>query len=114
MNQTQETVINLPIEELWAGKRLISTIMVRDLNAAQIEDLLRLGDVRFVVAEVDRPLQWIPNNESCDFWKEQVVGHLATLQGEAVSNQCPDSHWYVASEWESYDGETIILLSKAH
>ena len=114
MIPNQKKVSCLPAEEVWAGDRLVSTIKVRDLKASDLIDLLRSGAVRFVVADVGKPYLWIPNNEGYDFWKGEVKGHLADPESEVALEDFPDEYCYFASEWKTYDGEMIILLTKAH
>lgn len=114
MSSNQKRVSNLPAEEIWAGHRLVSTIKVRDLNASDLVELLRAGPVRFVIAEVGKPYQWIPNNEGYDFWKDEVKSHLADPESELALEDLPDEYCYFASEWKTYEGEMIVLLSKAH
>ena len=114
MSRTQKKISRLPAEEIWEGGRLVSTTRVRDLNASDIVDLLRSGAVRFVVADVGEPYHWIPNNEGYDFWKHEVKAHLASPESTIVLEDFPDEYCYFASEWRSGEGETIILLSKAH
>jgi hypothetical protein len=114
MGEGQKIISRLPVEELWAGRRLVSTIKVRDLEASDVVDLLRAVVVRFVVADVGKPFEWVPNNERYDFWKDEVKAHLASPESKAVLEGFPDEYCYFASEWKSYDGDTIILLSKAH
>jgi hypothetical protein len=104
----------LPVEEVWAGRRLVSTIKVRDLNASDIVDFLRSGSLRFVIADVGKPFHWIPNNEGYDFWKNEVKAHLAHPESKSGLEDFPGEYCYFASEWKTYEGETIILLSKAH
>jgi hypothetical protein len=70
--------------------------------------------VRFVIADVGEALVWVPNNESYDFWKEEVKPHLAAPESRVHLEEFPDNYCYFASEWKSYEGETIIVLSKAH
>jgi len=114
MNREQKIISRLPPEELWAGQRLLSTIKVPDLNAVEITDLLRSEIARFAVAAIGKLLEWIPNNETYDFWRNEVKAHLAGPESKAVLEDFPDNYCYFASEWKSYDGDTIILLSKAH
>lgn len=114
MDGEQKIVSRLPVEELWAGRRLVSTVKVRDLEAADVVDLLRSVAVQFVVADVGKPFAWMPNNERYDFWKDEVKRHLAAPTSKAALEDYPDEYCYFASEWKSYDGDTIILLSKAH
>lgn len=114
MDQNQRVVSHLPVEELWAGPRLVSTIKVRDLNASDIVDMLRSGVARFVVADLGKPFAWVPNNERFDFWKDEVKAHLADPEAKAGLEEFPGEYCYFASEWKSFEGDTIILLSKAH
>ena len=113
MNQDHRIVTQLPLEELWVGQRLISTIKVKDLGPSEIAARLRAGMVRFVIADVGRPLEWLPTNERYEFWKDELQSHLATTEN-VILEDFPGSYCYFASEWKSYVGETIILLSKAH
>ena len=109
MERESKIVSSLPIGELWAGPRLVSTIKVRDLDASQVVDLLRSELVRFVIAEVGKPLQWVPNNERYDFWKNVVKSHFGIPESSA---RFADEYYYLGCEWKSYDGDTIVLLSK--
>ena len=110
----QKVVSHLPVAELWAGQRLVSTNRIRDLGAADIVELLRSESIRFVVADLGKPFEWIPNNQRYDFWKEEVKAHLAAPDSNTALEDFPDEYCYFASEWTSDDGDIIILLSKAH
>ena len=114
MDGDQKIVSRMPVEELWAGRRLVSTNRVRDLEASDIVGLLRSDVVRFVVADIGKPFAWIPNDERYAFWKGEVKAHLAPPEAKAALGDFPDEYCYFASEWKSVDGDTIILLSKAH
>ena len=115
MEGKKRIVLELPIQELWIGQRLISTIKERDLNADEIRNLLRSGVAfRFVIADVGKPLEWIPNIETYDFWKREVKTHVAMPDGRVTLEEFPGSYFYYASHWKSYEGETIIVLSKMH
>ena len=114
MSGEQKLITHLPVEQIWAGQRLVSTIKVRDLVASDIVDLLRSDVVRFVIADVGKPFAWVPNNERYDFWKDEVKAHLAAPESKVYLEDFPDEYCYFVSEWKSYNGETIILLSKSH
>jgi hypothetical protein len=114
MRADQRIVTRLPLEELWSGSGLMSTIKVRDLNAEQIRELLRSAEVRLVVADVGVPLRWIPNNETYDFWKQECRHRLADPDSRAGLEDFPGEYCYFASEWKSDEGEKIIVLSKMH
>ena len=114
MNHYQKVISRLPVEEIWEGQTLVSTVKVRDLNASEVVDLLRTDVIQFVVAVLGKPFEWIPNNERYDFWKDEVKAHLVAPESKAFLEDFPDEYCYFASEWKSYDGDTLILLSKAH
>jgi len=114
MNQNQGVISRLPVEEVWADQSLVSTVKIRDLDASDIVDLLRSAVVRFVVADVGKPYEWIPSKDRFEFWKNEVKVHLVAPESKAVLEDFPGEYCYFASEWKSYDGDTIILLSKAH
>ena len=114
MDPQQKIVSKLPLEQIWAGSRLISTIKIRDLGSTEIVELLRAGVVRFIVADVGLPLEWIPNNERYDFWKDELRPHLANPDEKRSLDSFPDNYCYFASEWKSYDNKVVVLLTKSH
>jgi phosphoglycerate dehydrogenase-like enzyme len=112
--KTPRIITRIPVQELWAGQRLISTIRKRDLDKDGIIDLLRSGEIRFAVADIGEELQWIANTETYEFWKREAKMHLAFWGEPHYLEAFPDSYFYIASEWESYDGAKIVLLEKYH
>ena len=110
MEGKKRIVLELPIQELWIGQRLMSTIKERDLDTDEISSLLSSGVAwRFVIADVGKPLEWIPNIETYDFWQREVKAHVAKPDGRVMFEEFPGSYFYYASEWKSYEGETIIV-----
>jgi len=107
-------VAQLPIQELWAGQRLISTIKIRDLTLDNIVSLLRINDIRLAVADVGKELWWVPNNKKYEVWKNEIKPHLAVQENRNSLDDFPGSYFYIASEWRSYSGATIVLLEKHH
>ena len=114
MRADQRIVTRLPLEELWSGPRLISTVKVRDLNAEQVRELVRTSQVRFVVADVGARLLWVPNNETYDFWKRECKPRLVDPDAKVSLGDYPEAYCYFASEWKSFEGDTIVVLSKTH
>ena len=114
MNPEPKTISSMPVKEIWEGQKLASNIKLRDVGVTVIKDLLHLGSVQFVVANIGKSFEWIPNNEGFDFWKTEVKSHLAKPESKAFLENFPDEYCYFASEWRSFDGERIILLSKMH
>jgi hypothetical protein len=112
MSINEQIVSGLPVEELWAGNQLISTIKVRELSLIELTTLVATTKVRFVVAEIGKPLEWIPASSRSEFWKKDVKQHLAGPNTEVVFSEFPGNYYYFASEWSSFDGGTIVLLTK--
>lgn len=104
----------MPVEEIWSEQTLVSNFKLRELDAANIKNLLRSRSFRFVVADIGKPFEFIPDNESYNFWKTEAKIHLAEPESKAFLEDFPDDYCYFASEWKSFDGESIILLSKMH
>ncbi len=76
-----------------------------------MRELLRSGTVEIVVADAGMKLQWIPRDELFAFWKQGVMPRLVQLPDMASPI---DAHAYVASEWITESGTTVVLLEKYH
>jgi hypothetical protein len=114
MRFDQRVVSQTPLYELWDDRGVVSTKELRELNAADIAGLLRVGKVRFVSANVGGPLKWVPVDECYSFWKSEVKSHLADPAAGNYLEDFPDEYCYFASEWESEGGEPIVLLVMSH
>ena len=84
------------------------------MSAPEIADLLRAGEVRFVVADVGSPLRWLPADECYDFWNSEVKRHLADPAAANYLEAFPGGYCYFASEWASDSSEPIVLLTVSH
>jgi len=82
MDPSLRRVTFLPLEQLWRSTGPIIASRGRRLNAEDIANLLRVGSVQFVTADVGHPLQWIDLADCYNFWKSEVKPHLAT--GERI------------------------------
>jgi len=114
MDPSLRRVTSLPLEELWQSTGPIIASRGRRLNAEDIANLLRVGRVQFVIADVGHPLQWIDLADCYNFWKSEVKPHLAVGE-RIVLDDFPDSYCYIASEWNSAEQtKPIVLLERAH
>ena len=86
---------------------------VAELGSAGIRELLRSGEVRFVVADVGYPLNWISQSDCFTAWKHEVQPHLIEPSQHVKLEQFPGQYMYFASRWED-GGCPIVLLSKIH
>lgn len=114
MRFNQRVVSQTPLRELWNDCGVVSAKEVQELNATDIAELLRGGEVQFVVANVGSPLKWIPLDECYSFWKSEVKSHLADRAAENYLENFPDEYCYFASEWKAEDGKRIVLLLMSH
>jgi hypothetical protein len=109
----QRVVTRLPLSELWDEAGPVSAVRGRDLTPADIRELLQAGPVRFVVANVAAPLQWVPAGECFRFWKAEVQSRMASPGGVDLEN-FSGGYCYFASEWAAGDGPPVVLLSVSH
>lgn len=68
--------------------------------------------MKFVVANVGAPLQWISAGDSHSFWKLEVRPHLVDQPDRPFDiYSFPEGYCYVDSEWlgASEDLTTVVL-----
>ena len=79
-----------------------------------VTKLLSSAVVRFVIADIGKPLRWISDEERFRFWKSDVRQHIADEETKSLDD-CPSGYFYFASEWRSEAGsEAVLLLEKHH
>ena len=114
MNFSVKIVTQIPLDTIWTSETELKSERVCYLTADTIKDLLRQGQVNFIIADVGLKLTWVDKNQCFDFWKLEVEKHLATDINVIYIDNFPDNYAYLASEWMD-DGPTpIILLEKMH
>ncbi|GBF04059.1 hypothetical protein DAERI_010231 [Deinococcus aerius] len=108
--------VRFPLEELWDERGLVSRSCEGELGTEAIRALLKRGQVRFAVADVGVPLQWVPSNTCYAFWKDEVQPRLiepsVAEQGVALKD-LPGEYGYSASIWQS-NTIPVVLLQKWH
>lgn len=115
MTKTQQSVLKIPIEKLFDEEQSIELQRLRDLGAVDIKEFLRLGPVRFVVANVGKPLGWISESDSFNFWKIHVVANLLDPKKGSTGfrlDDYPNQFVYAASEW--IGASYIVVLLEMH
>ena len=113
MNPRDRVVNVIPVQVLWTDDGELSATRGRRLDREAISELLRRGPVRFVVANVGDPLQWVPPAERFEFWKADVGVHLSDAAKIHLA-EFPDGIAYVASEWLAVGTEAPIVLLEVH
>ncbi|WP_309707320.1 hypothetical protein [Armatimonas sp.] len=112
---TPARVSSMPLERLWHGTEFLETSRLRAVGADDIRNLLRLGPVQFVIANISDPLYWVPLEERYTFWKNELDPHLVPLNNGVRPEDFPDAYCYFASEWSSTEGKPVILVcEKCH
>jgi hypothetical protein len=114
MRFDRRIVSQAPLHELWNDRGVVSEKELRELDSSDIAGLLRVGKVRFVVANAGNPLKWVPVDECYSFWKSEVKNHLAAPAASNYPEDFPDEYCYFASEWQAQGAEPIVLLVLAH
>ena len=77
MKSEMRIVSQMPLREIWDEHGIVSENTICKLNSSDVTDLLRSGRVRFVVADIGQPLQWLPSEECYEFWKFEAATHIA-------------------------------------
>jgi hypothetical protein len=65
----QRIVTKLPLTELWDETGALNGESIRHLDESLIRELMRAGQVQFIVADCGAKLNWIPTQERFEFWK---------------------------------------------
>lgn len=73
--------------------------------------LLRHGPVRFVIADVGLPLEWIEPSASCGFWKREG----ARISVDADRIEVAGDWFYLAARWAAARlEEPVVVLTRIH
>ena len=114
MDKNLKIIVQLPLRELWRDDGFKSNGRGRPLTQSDIVDLLRTGQVHFVVADAGSPPLWISVSDCHRFWKDEVRSHLAA-DSKVHLHDFPGAYCYFASQWgHDTDGTTIVVLEKSH
>ncbi len=110
----QKNIAQLPLENIHDDKGDLESKRLRFLGKEKIQSILRTEKVHFVIADLDKPIQWIPLEECYDFWNKikQNICKDKDIEGFILEDY-PEQYVYVPSEW-SNENEKIILLEMHH
>lgn len=71
--------------------------------------------MRFVLPDVGEPLEWIASDRIFTVWKGELAKRILDPAQESLDLDGMESGYgYLASEWRSVSGETIILFERHH
>jgi len=105
--------MRIPMSELWDSEGNLKAAKQRMLGGSDVAGMLRKGQVRFVVANCGKRLEWIPRPQCYDFWKTQVKLRIVET-GTFEQEDFQGAYCYVASEWADGESSPIVLLEKYH
>jgi hypothetical protein len=114
MRPGDRIITRLPLKELFDDNGPVEAVRQRELNAHDIRELLQAGPLRFVVANCGAKPTWIAGPERFEFWKSEVLPHLADPKEGADLESFPGGYCYFASEWRCPDGSPVVLLEMVH
>jgi hypothetical protein len=118
MKTSERVAIAIPMKAIWQEDGSSVTERLASLSVPEIAELLRSGPVRFVVADVGKPLQWIPLGRCFEFWKTEVKHNVCGCESNLPLDAYPESYCFAASLWkniaEPASAQPIILLEKHH
>ena len=115
MLPTQRVVTATPLTELWTEDGVLSVERLGFLSPAEVRALLLRGAVRFVIAKVGRPLNWVSEKETHVFWKGEARPHVVDPTRPFDIFEYPEGYVYLASEWTTGElGAVPIVLLERH
>ncbi len=107
-------VTKLPLDELWNEREQLPAHRGQQLSPEEVTELLRLGPVQFVVADVGEKLRWVPLPDCYRFWKSDAKPHLAQPHSRIHLDDFPDSYCFLASRWETDNSSPVVVLERLH
>src|SRR4051812_29038701 len=108
MDVALRIVTQMPLAGLWRDGVFTTASRIRSLTAEDIANLLRVGRIHFVIADIGTPPHWIPFNDCYDFWKRELQPHLAAPASRAALDAFPSGYCYFASEWSGGDKPIVV------
>jgi hypothetical protein len=106
-------VITLPLRELRNESGPVAGQRGEYVDRGAIRALLRMGPIRFVVANCGFPLHWVTVDECWSFWKGELLDHTCP-NGPVDLDAFDQEYSYFASRWTLASGEQVVVLEKVH
>ncbi|MBR1089348.1 hypothetical protein JQ621_17930 [Bradyrhizobium manausense] len=114
MDPVYRVVTQLPLTELWRGEGALDVRRAEDVSEVDIKLLLRNGST-FVVADVGKPLMWIPEVDRFAFWKAEVKDRLVSSGTRSFRlDDYVGGYCYTATVWRSTSAAPVIVLEMHH
>jgi hypothetical protein len=114
MDNSNRIVTKIPLSEIWKCDQDIVSNRKHYLNEEEINKILKISKVDFILADVGLHLHWVGTELCFDIWNNEIKNHLANYNEHIILENFPDNYAYLASEWTSKSHIPIILLEKIH
>lgn len=117
MQPDQRIVTKLPLTELWDSNGALTLMRQRAVGREQIANLLRVGMVRFVIANCGHPLIWLPPADRHRFWKDEAKPHLVDpdlIESGFRVETFPSAFCFIGSQWGENETEPVVVLETHH
>lgn len=114
MNFDRKLVTSIPLAELWDQTGILDFKRERFLNADEVKQWITQAELRFVIANLSHPLNWIDKKAKFDFWKSELKEHLC--ENPSIGCHLEDfigEYFYFASLWTT-NTERVIVVEKYH
>ncbi len=112
MNIENRIVIQIPLDEVWNDKEVISASRKRYVKKEEVSQILRHSPVRFAIARIGKSLIWIEEEKCYGFWKSEIEANVANPAENIEIDSFPNNFAYLASEWYEESQRPIILLEQ--
>ena len=114
MDASDRVVVRIPLPELWNEAGVVSAKKLRHLSTPEIDAVLRSGPVQFVVADVGKPIHWVPLESCFGFWKAELKSRVLEPNSSVSLEDFPGEYVYAASLWETDGNQQVVVLEKHH
>jgi hypothetical protein len=114
MNFSDKIVTIIPLDTLWSQETELNYKRVSYLTKTDIKDLLKQGQLSFIIADVGQKLKWIPPDQCFNLWKADFEKHIVTDINKICLDNFPDNYAYIASIWKVDNSTPVVLLEKTH
>ena len=114
MARAERSVTALPLDEVWDASGALPLSGGEHLDRPAIETLIRAGTVRLVVADLGKPLEWVPAAKTRSLWRTEVSERLVGPNQKAMLADFSDSYFYRAHAWTDDSGAVSTVVLERH
>src|SRR5687768_18566032 len=104
MRPDQRVIIHSPLTELWNAEGPLPLLRTRELDREAVAELLRAGDVTFVLGHGGEPPRWIAREDTFAVWKRARDRLVAPDAGHPNDGEVR----YRASEWTGLASGPVV------